>query len=177
MAEAAFLASDRKGVMLHSTMIYSGDQENNIRRLLAFMRRSPIVPVPNGGAHTVQPIFVDDLVDCLFSAATRHWDSPRVLPVAGPPLTWRRMATLCAQADGLSRLFVPVHMGPVILALETAKRIGLPLVDPNVVRRFGETLSFATSAMTELGVNPRPFEEGIKLAIEGWSEGTAVRVQ
>jgi hypothetical protein len=43
-AEAFFLAGCHKGVMLHPTMIYGGNQENNLRRLLLTIRRLPVIP-------------------------------------------------------------------------------------------------------------------------------------
>ena len=47
--EAAFLASGRAGVMLHPTMIYGAQGEDNVQRLAALLRRVPIVPLPGGG--------------------------------------------------------------------------------------------------------------------------------
>src|SRR5579871_5170203 len=97
-AEAIFLASGFRGVMLHPAMIYGGDQENNIRRLLQAIRRFPVIPAPGVGNQTVCPIHVDDVVDCLFAAATREWKGARTIGIAGPPLTWRRMVELSAAA-------------------------------------------------------------------------------
>ena len=48
--EAAFRASGRPGVMLHPTMIYGAQGEDNVRRLAALLRRLPAVPLPGGGA-------------------------------------------------------------------------------------------------------------------------------
>ena len=44
--EAAFLASGRSGVMLHPTMIYGAQGEDNVQRLAALLRRLPFVPLP-----------------------------------------------------------------------------------------------------------------------------------
>ena len=59
--EAAFLASGRRGVMLHPAMIYGAAGENNVQRLAALLRRLPIVPLPGGGRALVQPIHQDDV--------------------------------------------------------------------------------------------------------------------
>ena len=48
--EAAFLASGRSGVMLHPTMIYGAQGEDNVQRLAALLRWLPFVPLPGGGA-------------------------------------------------------------------------------------------------------------------------------
>ena len=52
-AEHAFLASDKRGVMLHSAMIYGGFQERNVQRLVSVLQRLPIVPIPGGGVSWV----------------------------------------------------------------------------------------------------------------------------
>ena len=59
--EAALLASGRSGVMLHPTMIYGAQGEDNVRRLAALMRRLPVLPLPAGGRSLVQPIHQSDV--------------------------------------------------------------------------------------------------------------------
>jgi len=54
--------------MLHAAMIYGGSQENNVQRLLGAIRRFRTLPVPGGGRQIVQPIYIDDVVECLFRA-------------------------------------------------------------------------------------------------------------
>ena len=44
--EAAFRADGRPGVMLHPTMIYGAQGEDNVQRLAALMRRLPVLPLP-----------------------------------------------------------------------------------------------------------------------------------
>src|SRR6185312_7826042 len=59
--EAAFLSSGRDGVMLHPTMIYGAQGEDNVQRLASLLRRLPVVPLPQGGRALVQPIHQDDV--------------------------------------------------------------------------------------------------------------------
>ena len=46
--EQAFRHSSRHGVMLHPTMIYGAQGEDNVRRLARLLRRLPFVPLPTG---------------------------------------------------------------------------------------------------------------------------------
>ena len=66
--EAAFLASGRAGVMLHPTMIYGAQGEDNVQRLAALLRRLPVVPLPGGGKALVQPIHQDDVTRAIRAA-------------------------------------------------------------------------------------------------------------
>lgn len=168
-AERLFLASGHPGVMLHSTMIYGGCQERNVQRLLSLLKRFPIIPIPGGGRQLVRPIYIDDLVECIFRAVQKVWDAPRVFAVAGPAITWRDMAAACAQAKGLRTVFVTIPTPPAIALLEFLRLMGVGAPSPDILRRFSESAEFSTEEMTWLlGVDARPFEEGIKLSIRSW---------
>jgi nucleoside-diphosphate-sugar epimerase len=170
-AERLFLASDNPGVMLHSTMIYGGSQERNVQRLLSVLQRFPIVPIPGGGRQVVRPIYIDDLVECIFRAVLRVWDKPSAFAVSGPAMTWHDMAASCAKAKGLRRSFVAIPISPAIKLLEILRQAGVKSPSPDILRRFSESADFSTQEMTSLlGVVPRPFEEGIRLAIQGWEK-------
>lgn len=168
-AELLFLASGNPGVMLHPTMIYGGYQERNIQRLLSVLKRFLIIPIPGGGQHIVRPIYVDDLAECLFRAVQKVWDAPTAFAVAGPAMTWRDMAAACAEEKGLSRWFVTIPTSPAIALLEILRWMGIKAPSPDILRRFCESPEFSTQEMTALlGVVPRPFEAGIRLAMRGW---------
>jgi nucleoside-diphosphate-sugar epimerase len=170
-AEAAFIASRRAGIMLHPTMIYGGHQEQNIRRLLSTIRRLPVLPAPGGGAKLVQPIYVDDVVECLAAAAVKPWQPGTVVPIAGPrPIPWREMVQLCMQADGRHRPIMPVPIRLLSAVSGTLSALGVrsPLSDGQIAR-FTEDVSISIEAMkSELAITPREFDVGIRQAVEGW---------
>lgn len=160
-AERLFLASGRAGVMLHPTMIYGGDQERNLQRIEAALRRFPVFLLPGGGHNLVQPIHVDDLAACVVAAAKRAWAGPDVITVAGPaPIAWRTMVEACARNIDRRRPIIPVPLAPAIYALKLAERIGLKLpLHSGMLQRFQENASHSIARMqTELGVTPRPFD-------------------
>jgi nucleoside-diphosphate-sugar epimerase len=168
-AERLFLASGNPGVMLHSSMIYGGYQERNVQRLVSVLKRFPIIPIPGGGRQLVRPIYVDDLVECMFRAVQKVWDAPTAFAVAGPPITWRDMAAACAEAMALKRSFVTIPLSPAITLFEILRWMGVKAPNPDILRRFSESPEFSTQEMTSLlGVIPRPFEAGIRQAIRGW---------
>lgn len=174
-AEAEFLASRRCGVMLHPTMIYGGRQENNLQRLLAAIRRWPVVPLPGGGRHLVQPIHVDDVAACIVAAIERRWVGPEVIPIAGPAaISWREMAHACVDELGCRRLLLPLPLGPAIGLLSLIENLGVkPPLDANVLRRFREDVNLPIAAMqSELAITPRPFGVGLRQALAEWRDAT-----
>ena len=169
-AEMLFVKSNHSGVMLHPTMIYGGEQENNIRRLLRAIRLLPFIPAPGGGHQIVQPIYIDDVVDCFFAATVRSWQGSHVLPLAGPALSWREMVTSCAVSIQCPRPIVAVPALPIIAGLTVLNKIGIKQVDADMVRRFRENVDVSISAMMEgLSVRPRDFESGIGQAVADWT--------
>ena len=168
-AEKEFIASGRDGVMLHPTMIYGGRQENNILRLLAFIQRFPVIPAPGGGSQRVQPIYVDDVVAALHAAVNRTWHGPNIVPLAGPPLSWREMVRLCSMAIGVHRPIVSVPAAPIVVALNSLRLIGITAIDPAVLKRFAEDVNIPVVTMQEqLSVLPRDFQTGIAAAVANW---------
>jgi nucleoside-diphosphate-sugar epimerase len=165
--EAAFLASGRRGVMLHPTMIYGAQGENNVQRLAALLRRLPVAPLPGGGGALVQPIHQEDLTACILAALARDWPGPEAIVVAGPrALPYRDFLAAVAGAAGLRAPPVVPVPGGVLIALAplTAVLPGLPRIGAAEVRRLLEDKAFDVRPMRErLGVAGRSLEEGLAL--------------
>jgi nucleoside-diphosphate-sugar epimerase len=163
--EAAFLASARSGVMLHPTMIYGAQGEDNVQRLAALLRRLPIVPLPGGGKALVQPIHQDDVTRAIRAALNRAWQGSNTLVIAGPaPLPYADFVRLVALASN--------RRPPRILALPAAGLMTMagilryipimPGVDPAEIRRLLEHKSFDVRPMIEtLGFTPMSLQDGL----------------
>jgi uncharacterized protein YbjT (DUF2867 family) len=161
--EAALLASGRRGVMLHPTMIYGAEGENNVRRLAGLLRRLPLVPLPGGGRSLVQPIHQDDVARCVVAALEVDWPGPTTLVIAGPaPMAYADLVREVAAAAGLKRpRIVPVPAGLLMLAAPLAGKF-LPSVSADEIRRLTEDKAFDIAPMrATLGVAPIPLTEGL----------------
>ncbi len=163
--EQAFLGSSRPGVMLHPTMIYGAEGEDNVHRLAALIGRLPAVPLPGGGRALVQPIHQDDVTRAIRAAIERPWPTPQALVIAGPtPLPYAAFVRAVAAAARipLPRI-LPAPAGPLIAAAWLAARLTrLPRVGPEEVRRLLEDKAFDVRPMrTLLGFDPMPLAEGL----------------
>lgn len=165
--EAAFLASGRRGVMLHPTMIYGAAREANVRRLAALLARLPVAPLPGGGRALVQPIHQSDVTRCLLGALKREWNEATMLVIAGPrPLPYRDFLRAVAAAAGLrAPPILPVPVGILVRLLPLLRRLpGLPAVDAGEIRRLAEDKAFDIGPMRRLlGVDPIPLDQGLAL--------------
>ncbi len=163
--EAAFLASGRRGVMLHPTMIYGAQGEDNVQRLAALLRRLPILPLPDGGRALVQPIHQDDVTRCVRAALRVRWPGAETMVIAGPaPVAYADFVRAVSLAAGLApRRILNVPVTPLRWA---AKLSGLwhvvPRIDPAELQRLGEDKDFDVSPMrTTLGVTPVALSHGL----------------
>jgi uncharacterized protein YbjT (DUF2867 family) len=165
--EAALLSSGRSGVMLHPTMIYGAQGEDNVRRLAALMRKVPVLPLPNGGRSLVQPIHQSDVTRAILAALDHAWSGPQSMIVAGPePMAYRDFIWAVATASGAPPpRVIAVPAGPLIALAPLTRLIpGLPTIAPEEIRRLLEDKAFDTGPMrTVLGVTPIPLAEGLAL--------------
>ncbi len=168
--EQALLASGRGGVILHPTMIYGAQGEDNVRRLAALMRRLPLLALPGGGANLVQPIHQDDLTACILAALDRDWSSPHAVVVAGPqPVSYADFTRAIADAAGMGRLPIVNLPGWLLIAATPLTLLpGLPYIRIAEVRRLMEDKAFPVDEMKLLlGVNPISLQEGLRRTFSG----------
>jgi uncharacterized protein YbjT (DUF2867 family) len=165
--EAALLASGRPGVMLHPTMIYGAQGENNVQRLAALLRRLPVLPLPGGGRFLLQPIYQQDVVRCIRAALDHPWSEPASLVIAGPQaVRYADFVRAVASAAGLRRpLIIPFPAAPLILAARLTKHVrALPPVEPEEIRRLLEDKAFDIGTMLAvLAVAPISLQQGLTL--------------
>jgi nucleoside-diphosphate-sugar epimerase len=165
--ETAFLRSGRRGVMLHPTMIYGAEGEDNVRRLAALARRLPVLPLPGGGRAQVQPIHQGDVTRAILAALEHGWDGPHTMVIAGPePMPYHAFVRAVALASGVTRpRFLSVPAGPLIAAAALTRFIpGLPAVAPAEIRRLLEDKAFDIALMRAvLGFTPISLTEGLAL--------------
>ena len=165
--EAALLGSGRPGVMLHPTMIYGAQGEDNVQRLAALCRRLPVLPLPGGGRFLVQPIHQSDVTRCIRAALDRTWDGASSLIIAGSDaVSYADFVHAVAVASGARRPWiVPFPAGPLLLAARLTRHVAaLPTIQPEEIRRLMEDKAFDTGAMRGvLGVTPIPLAKGLAL--------------
>ena len=163
--EQSFRASSRKGVMLHPTMIYGAEGEDNVRRLARLLRRLPVVPLPGGGAALVRPIHQDDVTRCIRAAMDAEWHRPETIVIAGADrASYADFVRAVARAAGLRPpriVAVPARLLRLAAPL-TRLLPGLPTIRPDEIRRLGEDKTFGIEAMKRyLGVEPVGLAEGL----------------
>jgi uncharacterized protein YbjT (DUF2867 family) len=162
--EAAFLASGRSGVMLHPTMIYGAEGEDNVQRLAALLRRLPLVPLPDGGRALVQPIHQSDVTAAILAALARPWLGPESLVIAGPvALRYADFVRAVATAAGLKAPRIVAVPAKMLFGASVLTRLpGLPTIRAAEIRRLLEDKAFDIEPIrSELKLEPLTLSEGL----------------
>ncbi|MFL5252434.1 MAG: SDR family oxidoreductase, partial [Rhodopila sp.] len=148
--EAALLQSGRRGVMLHPTMIYGAQGENNVQRLAGLLRRLPFMPLPGGGKFLVQPIHQSDVTRSIRAALDLTWDGPHSVVIAGPePVRYADFVRAIAAAAGLRKArIIPFPIAPLLLGARMTRHVRtLPTITPEEIRRLTEDKAFSIGPM------------------------------
>ncbi len=163
--EAAFRSSSRFGVMLHPTMIYGAEGEDNVQRLARMLRRLPVVPLPGGGRALVRPIYQDDVTRCIRAAIAATWYRPETMVLAGADrISYADFVRAVAHAAGLPPpRIVPLPARLLRLAAPLTRLVpGIPTIRRAEVQRLLEDKSWGIDPMRrQLGVVPIGLADGL----------------
>ncbi|MBW3577884.1 MAG: NAD(P)H-binding protein [Actinobacteria bacterium] len=168
-AEDAIRNSELDWTIVRPTMIYGTPEDRNIARLLRFLKRSPVFPLPAGGTGLQQPVHVDDLADVLVAALGRSAAVGRIYDVGGPgAITFRQLVLEAGRAVGREPFLVPVPLRAMAWTVRMYERISSqPRLRGEQILRLQEHKVFDNSdAVRDLGYDPRRFSEGVRQEAE-----------
>lgn len=163
-AEQVIRASSLAWTIIRPTMIYGAEGDRNIARLLALLRRTPVVPVPGGGRRLQQPVHVQDLARAVLASAVTNAAISKIYNVAGPQaLTFRDLLREAGAAVDRRPRLLPVPMRPTIWALQAyEKAASRPRFRAEQLERLSEDKAFDISAaVADLDFRPRSFRTGV----------------
>jgi nucleoside-diphosphate-sugar epimerase len=165
VGEAAINAANVAATILRPSMIYGTAADRNLARLIAFVARYGLVPLPGGGRTPQQPIHVDDLSNAIRAALARPSSAGRAYDVGGPvALPLRQMVRIIADMVGKKAAIIPLPIGMTHSAVVMLRRLRLPApIRPEQILRLAESKAVDISAaVRDLGFTPRTFEDGIR---------------
>jgi uncharacterized protein YbjT (DUF2867 family) len=164
-AETAVRNCAMDWTLIRPTMIYGAPGDRNMARLLALLRRTPVVPVPGGGHRLQQPVHVDDLAAAILSTVECTAAVGRTYHLAGPePISFRRLLREAAEAVGRRVHLVPVPLGGCVAVLRLYQAASRrPKLKVEQLLRLAEDKAVdIAAARDDLDFAPRPFAVGIR---------------
>jgi uncharacterized protein YbjT (DUF2867 family) len=164
--------------LLRPTMIYGAAGDRNMERLIRFMARSPVVPLPGGGNGLVQPVHVEDLgraaVDALVCDKTHGRDYDLSGGEASP---LRDLVQHVHALLGRRHFVLPLPIAPMAFAAGAWSVLGLPpRVKPEQIQRLAEDKAFSfEAARADWGYAPRSWREGLTAEVAALRASGSIR--
>jgi uncharacterized protein YbjT (DUF2867 family) len=175
-AEDRIRASKTAWTILRPTMIYGDAGDRNLSRLIRFVSRSPLIPLPGAGRALVQPVHVEDLgtaaVEALEAPAT-HCQAYELPGAEASPL--RDVIDHLRRLLGRRSVVLPLPLSLMARLVRPWRALGLPpRITAEQVRRLGEDKAFSYErASAAWGYAPRGWRVGLAeevkvLREQGW---------
>ena len=158
LAEQAVVESGLRHTIFAPSLVFTpGDRHLRLIERLALL---PVVPLPGRGRALFQPIWADDVADCVVAALGRNGDGGERYELAGPDtLTHTAVADLALRAAGRARPLVPVPEAVTragLRTLETMMKSKAPATwDEAELLQVSMTSRHGTADAESLGVAPR----------------------
>jgi uncharacterized protein YbjT (DUF2867 family) len=159
LAERAVLGSDVRHTILAPSIVYApGDMLMTLLERMAIVL--PVMPVSGRGRALYQPIWADDVADCIVAALGQPAGGARRYELAGPQtLSHQQIVELMLRAAGRPRPTVNVPIAivsRVLRAVETLMKSRAPATwDEVELLEVSMTTRTGTADAKALGVTPR----------------------
>jgi NADH dehydrogenase len=160
LAEGAVLGSDLRHTILAPSIVYApGDTFTTLLERLAIVL--PVMPVSGRGQAIFQPIWAEDVADCIVAALKLPADGGRRYELAGPQtLSHQQIVELVLRAAGRSRPTVNVPTPLISRGLrlvEALMKSRAPATwDEAELLEVSMTARDGAAGAEALGVSPRP---------------------
>lgn len=159
IAERAVVESSLEHVVFAPSITYSpGDR---YLRLLERMSLLPVVPLSGSGKAAYQPIWAEDVADCVMTALSESTDSGTRFELAGPEtLAYQDIVETAMRSFGRRRPIVRVPIGLTRRFLQTVELLTGPAAfatwDEAELFEVPMTSRHGTADAERLGVVPKP---------------------
>jgi NADH dehydrogenase len=163
-AEELVRASGIPFTILRPSLIYGpGDQFT--LRLADVIRASPALPIIGSGKSKVQPIYIDDMVDCIVKAVTSDAFLNEIYEIGGPDqLTYEEVTRAIAEAMGVKRPAVHIPLFFMELAAGVAEAVlsKPPITTQQLIMLQEDIVCSMRDVCEACGSKPIPFREGLR---------------
>ncbi len=171
-AEELVRASTIPFTILRPSLIYGPGDQFTIR-LSDMLKLSPVLPVIGSGTSKIQPIYIDDVTECIATAVAGDCCLNEIYEIGGPEqLTYEEVFHAIAEAMGVKR--PPVHL-PLLLVKTMARMFETVLPAPPVttdqlIMLQEDNICSLRDIRDAFGIEPITFRDGLEKFIRPRSD-------
>ena len=150
--------------IMRPTMIYGTPIDRNMSKLIRYISRRRVIPLPGGGRSLFQPVSAFDLASAVLASLTAPAAEGRSYEISGGSVhTLREIVSMIAGILGKRITAVPVPLRAAAAALGLIP--GLPVKPVQVLRLLEDKVFDHSAAAADLGFSPVKLEEGLRRQI------------
>jgi nucleoside-diphosphate-sugar epimerase len=168
-AEAVITSSHLDYTILRPTMIYGSPRDRNMIRLIRFIHRWPVIPIPGSGRRLLQPVHVQDVAKAVVDVLDHSNTIRKAYNISGKhPHTYNEIVDLICKALGVKRLKLHIPPAIMLVLLRIWRVIGLREVfsEEQVIRLSQDRDFDHREAAEDFDYSPISFEEGITQEVQ-----------
>jgi uncharacterized protein YbjT (DUF2867 family) len=163
-AEELVRASGIPFTILRSSLIYGPGDLFTIR-LAETIRLSPVLPVIGTGQSKIQPIFIDDVVECLRKISTSDSYLNEMYDIGGPEqLTYEEVTKAIAAALGIKRptVHVPLFLMRTVAKVAETVLPKPPVTTDQLIMLQEDNVCSMRDIREVFGIEPVKFKAGLQ---------------
>lgn len=156
-------------IVLRPTMIYGGDRDKNMHRMIRIINRYHCFPVFGDGSGLMQPIYYKDVSWSIYTIMNRSDIQNKFYNIAGKkPMQYREIIEISGKAIGRKIIVIKIPYSLSIFLMYLYNKVSRrPKIKLEQVRRLKEDKAFDYSeASKDFGFNPTDFQTGIRMQIQ-----------
>jgi NADH dehydrogenase len=165
VAEETVKDSRLNWTIFRPSIIY-GQGDGFLTLISKLIKLSPIVPIFGSGNYRMQPVYIDDLTEAMAKAALMPGSNGQTIDIGGPErLEYVTVINKIKKALKKKRLNIHIPFAvitPVAALLEKLLKPAPLTKDQLSMLKMG-SVGDITAMRTLLGIEPRKFEDGLKL--------------
>jgi nucleoside-diphosphate-sugar epimerase len=150
-------------VILRPSEVYGVNMEEGIGKLIAWVKKFPIIPVIGDGSYFLSPVSVNDVVQVMVEILRDDSVKKETLDLCGPEkMTMNELIDRIAQTQKvqIKKIFLPIWFVRVVIGVLSIFKSSLAFSDqiPRLLFRKDQSID-KTQAI--VSYNPRKIEEGL----------------
>jgi NADH dehydrogenase len=149
--------------ILRPSLIYGPGDQFTIR-LAEMIRLSPVLPVIGSGRSRIQPIFIDDVVECIRKIVTSDSYLNEIFKIGGPEeLTYEEITKAIAAALGVDRpvVHMPLFFMRTMAKIAEAVLPKAPVTTDQLIMLQEDIVCDMKDIREVFGIEPVKFREGL----------------
>jgi len=166
-AEEIMKNSGLKWTIIRPVLIFGGDGDRDLTRLIQFVRKYSVVPILGRGNSLIQPIYITDVINAIYAMLefNKNIIEHKIYELAGKDvITLTDFIILTSRLIGRYRfrLHIPIRfLQPLVFIYE--RIVNTPLLDSNMLKSIEiDKIANIDLSVKELGFNPISLIEGIR---------------